>query len=216
MGGSAGPLGALAAGIAGFGAGLLLSGTAGAMWQFILGRAVQGFGGGLVIVALYVVVGRAYPERLRPAIMAAFAAGWVVPSIVGPLAAGAVTEHLGWRWVFVGIPVLVVFPLVLALPQIRRRASGPVDDDTGQAAFDRRRIRLALGISLGAGLLQYAAQDLRPLSLLPGLAGAALLVPAVLGLLPRGTYRAARGLPSVVLLRGSPRGPSSPPSPSCR
>ncbi|MFI6442095.1 MFS transporter [Streptomyces sp. NPDC050759] len=197
-----GPLGALAAGIAGFGAGLLLSGTAGAMWQFILGRAVQGFGGGLVIVALYVVVGRAYPERLRPAIMAAFAAGWVVPSIVGPLAAGAVTEHLGWRWVFVGIPVLVVFPLVLALPQIRRRASGPVDDGNGHAAFDRRRIRLALGISLGAGLLQYAAQDLRPLSLLPGLAGVALLVPAVLGLLPRGTYRAARGLPSVVLLRG--------------
>ncbi|WP_020121209.1 MFS transporter [Streptomyces canus] len=197
-----GPLGALTAGIAGFGAGLLLSGTAGAMWLFILGRAVQGFGGGLVIVALYVVVGRAYPERLRPAIMAAFAAGWVVPSIVGPLAAGAVTEHLGWRWVFVGIPVLVVFPLVLALPQIRRRAGGPVHAIAGRASFDRRRIRLALGISLGAGLLQYAAQDLRPLSLLPGLAGVALLVPAVLGLLPRGTYRAARGLPSVVLLRG--------------
>ncbi|MFF4062185.1 MFS transporter [Streptomyces sp. NPDC001668] len=197
-----GPLGALTAGIAAFGAGLLLSGTAGVMWLFIVGRAVQGFGGGLVIVALYVVVGRAYPERLRPAIMAAFAAGWVVPSIVGPLAAGAVTEHLGWRWVFVGIPVLVVFPLVLALPQIRRRASGPVDDTHGQASFDRRRIRLALGISLGVGLLQYAAQDLRPLSLLPGLAGTALLVPAVLGLLPRGTYRAVRGLPSVVLLRG--------------
>ncbi|MFC8431582.1 MFS transporter [Streptomyces sp. NPDC057253] len=196
-----GPVGALTAGIAGFGAGLLLSGTAGAMWLFILGRAVQGFGGGLVIVALYVVVGRAYPERLRPAIMAAFAAGWVVPSVVGPLAAGAVTEQLGWRWVFVGIPVLVVFPLALALPQIRRRAAGPV---AGKApgGVDRRRIRLALGISLGAGLLQYAAQDLRPLSLLPGLVGAALLVPAVLGLLPRGTYRAARGLPSVVLLRG--------------
>ena len=196
-----GPVGALSAGIAAFGAGLLVSGTAGAMWLFILGRSVQGFGGGLVIVALYVVVGRAYPERLRPAIMAAFAAGWVVPSVVGPLAAGAVTEQLGWRWVFVGIPVLVVFPLALALPQIRRRAAGPVDGKTPGGA-DRRRIRLALGISLGAGLLQYAAQDLRPLSLLPGLAGAALLVPAVLGLLPRGTYRAARGLPSVVLLRG--------------
>ncbi|MEV7069992.1 MFS transporter [Streptomyces sp. NPDC093990] len=195
-----GPLGPLTAGIACFGAGLLLSGTAGAMWLFILGRAVQGFGGGLVIVALYVVVGRAYPERLRPAIMAAFAAGWVVPSIVGPLAAGAVTEHLGWRWVFVGIPALVVLPLALALPQIRRRAAGPVDGRAPGA--DRRRIRLALGISVGAGLLQYAAQDLRPLSLLPGLVGVALLVPAVLGLLPRGTYRAARGLPSVVLLRG--------------
>ena len=74
--------------------------------------------------------------------------------------------------------------------------------DAPAASFDRRRIRLALGISSGAGLLQYAAQDLRPLSLLPGAAGLALLVPAVLGLLPRGTWRAARGLPSVVLLRG--------------
>ncbi|MPY56952.1 MFS transporter [Streptomyces spongiae] len=196
-----GPLGSLTAGIGAFAAGLLLSGTAGAMWLFILGRAVQGLGGGLVIVALYVVVGRAYPERLRPAIMAAFAASWVLPTVVGPLASGAVTEHLGWRWVFVGIPVLVVLPLALALPQIRRLAAGPVEGSE-PASFDRRRIRLALGISLGAGLLQYAAQDLRWLALIPALAGTALLVPAVLGLLPRGTYRAARGLPSVVLLRG--------------
>ncbi|GHB07750.1 MFS transporter [Streptomyces thermoviolaceus subsp. thermoviolaceus] len=199
-----GPLGPLTGGIGAFAAGLLLAGTAASMWVFVLGRAVQGLGGGLVIVALYVVVGRAYPERLRPAIMAAFAASWVVPSIVGPLASGAVTEHLGWRWVFLGIPVLVVLPLAMALPQIRRRAAGPVDEDgAGQpSGSGRRRIRLALGISLGAGLLQYAVQDLRWVSLLPGAAGAALLVPAVRGLLPRGTYRAARGLPSVVLLRG--------------
>ncbi|MFJ6083010.1 MFS transporter [Streptomyces sp. NPDC092369] len=210
-----GPLGALTTGIGAFTVGLVVAGTAGVMWVFILGRAVQGLGGGLVIVALYVVVGRAYPERLRPAIMAAFAAGWVVPSIVGPLASGAVTEHLGWRWVFLGIPVLVVLPLALALPQIRLRAAGAVDGGAVESAaelaaksaakstsFDRRRIRLALAISLGAGLLQYAAQDLRWISLLPGAVGVALLVPAVLGLLPRGTYRAARGLPSVVLLRG--------------
>ncbi len=254
-----GPLGPLTTGIAAFAAGLLLSGTAGAMWLFILGRAVQGLGGGLVIVALYVVVGRAYPERLRPSIMAGFAASWIIPSVVGPLAAGTVTEQLGWRWVFVGIPVLVVLPLGLALPQIRRRASGPVGgpapgpDSRADApsasspssaspstdgspsgahpaasppspasapasssappssapaspspspSFDRRRIRLALGISVGAGLLQYAAQDLRWLSVVPAAVGVALLVPAVLGLLPRGTYRAVRGLPSVVLLRG--------------
>lgn len=196
-----GPLGALGSGIAAFGAGLVVAGTAGSMWVFILGRAVQGLGGGLVIVALYVVVGRAYPERLRPAIMAAFAACWVVPSIVGPLAAGTVTEQLGWRWVFLGMPVLVLPPLALALPRIRRRAGGPVAEGA-VASVDRRRIRLALMISLGAGLLQYGAQDLRPLSALPLVGGLALLVPAVLGLLPRGTWRAARGLPSVVLLRG--------------
>ncbi len=202
-----GPLAPLATGISAFAAGLLLSGTADAMWLFILGRAVQGLGGGLVIVALYVVVSRAYPARLQPAILAAFAASWVVPSVVGPLVSGTVTEHLGWRWVFVGIPVLVVFPLALALPAIRRTAAGPAGAGGPAPAFDRRRIRLALGISLGAGLLQYAGQaasvqGARWLALLPAAVGGALLVPAVLGLLPRGTYRAARGLPSVVLLRG--------------
>lgn len=197
-----GPLAPLAAGISAFGAGLLLSGTAGTMWMFIAGRAVQGLGGGLVIVALYVVISRAYPEHLRPAILAAFAASWVIPSVVGPLASGSVTEHLGWRWVFVGIPVLVVFPLVLALPAIRRMASGPADPGAPVEPYDRRRIALALGISLGAGLLQYAGQERNWFSLLPAAAGAALLVPAIRGLLPPGTGRAARGLPAVVLLRG--------------
>lgn len=41
-----GPLGSLGVGIAAFAAGLLLSGSAGSMWVFILGRAVQGLGGG--------------------------------------------------------------------------------------------------------------------------------------------------------------------------
>ncbi|WP_326697755.1 MFS transporter [Streptomyces sp. NBC_01754] len=197
-----GPLAPLASGIGAFGVGLLLSGTASSMWMFILGRAVQGIGGGLVIVALYVVISRAYPERIRPSIMAAFSAAWIVPSVVGPLASGTVTEHLGWRWVFVGIPVLILMPLGLALPAIRRMAAGPADTAAEAEPFDRRRIRLALGISLGAGLLQYAGQDLRWLSLLPAAVGAALLVPAVRGLLPRGTMRAARGLPAVILLRG--------------
>lgn len=197
-----GPLAPLATGISAFGAGLLLSGTAGTMWMFIVGRAVQGLGGGLVIVALYVVISRAYPEYLRPAILAAFAASWVIPSVVGPLASGSVTENLGWRWVFIGIPVLVVFPLALALPAIRRTASGPADPSAPVEPYDRRRIVLALGISLGAGLLQYAGQERNWFSLLPAAAGAALLVPAIRGLLPPGTGRAARGLPSVVLLRG--------------
>ncbi|MEV8454522.1 MFS transporter [Streptomyces sp. NPDC052095] len=197
-----GPLGPLATGMSAFVLGLLLCGTAGSMWVFVAGRAVQGLGGGLVIVALYVVIGRAYPERLQPSILAAFAASWVVPSVVGPLAAGTVTEHLGWRWVFVGIPVLVVFPLALALPQIRQRASGSADPAAAAEPYDRRRIRLALGISLGAALLQYAGQELNWFALIPAAAGFALLVPAVRGLLPPGTVRAARGLPAVVLLRG--------------
>ncbi len=196
-----GPLAPLTAGIAGFAAGLVVSGTAWSMDVFVLGRAVQGIGGGLVIVALYVVVGRAYPEHLRASVMAAFAASWVVPSMVGPLVAGTVTEHLGWRWVFLAIPVLVVLPLAVMLPALRRTAArGP--ETEGGTALDASRIWLAAALAAGVALLQYAGQDLRWLSVLPAAAGAALLVPTALRLLPRGTFRAARGLPTVILMRG--------------
>ncbi|MCQ4083846.1 MFS transporter [Streptomyces sp. RB6PN25] len=194
-----GPLAPLATGIGCFAAGLLCCGTAQSMWSFVLGRAVQGLGGGLVIVALYVVVGRAYPERLRPSVLAAFAASWVVPSIVGPLVSGAVTEHLGWRWVFLAIPALVALPLAVMLPALRRVA---VVAPYERGAADRGRILLALGISGGAALLEFAGESLKWWSLVPAVAGAALLGPSAVRLLPSGTFRAARGLPSVVLLRG--------------
>ncbi|WP_030242963.1 MFS transporter [Streptomyces sp. NRRL S-350] len=187
-------------GIALFGVGLLVAGTAPGMWVFVAGRAVQGLGGGLVIVALYVVVGRAYPERLRPSVFAAFSSAWVLPSIVGPLVAGAVTQHLGWRWVFLAVPALILLPLAVMGPALARsEREHPVPRS---ADFDRRRTALAAMAALGAGLLQYAGQRLDPVGLLPGAAGAALLLPAVLGLLPAGTLRAVRGLPTVILLRG--------------
>ncbi|MGW5697727.1 MFS transporter, partial [Streptomyces asiaticus] len=128
-----GPLAPLFAGIAAFAAGLLVAGSAQRMWMFVGGRAVQGIGGGLVIVALYVVVGRAYPQRLQPAVLASFSAAWVLPVIVGPLAAGTVTEHVGWRWVFLAIPVLVLPPLAVMLPALRALSPSELS-----AGMDRR------------------------------------------------------------------------------
>ncbi|GAA1932024.1 MFS transporter [Streptomyces sodiiphilus] len=195
-----GPLRPVVAGIATFSAGLLLSGTAQAMAAFVLGRAFQGVGGGMVIVALYVTVRRAYPEHLRPAALASFSAAWVVPAMLGPVISGTVTEHFGWRWVFLGITVLVVLPLAVMVRPLRKAAGGPPDG--APAAFDRRRLALAAAAAGGAGLLQYAGQDLRWLSAVPAAVGLVLLVPAALRLLPRGTFRAARGLPAVIMLRG--------------
>ncbi|MFC9063786.1 MFS transporter [Streptomyces harbinensis] len=195
-----GPVGPVVTGIGVFSAGLLLSGAAQNMLTFVAGRAAQGAGGGLVIVALYVVVRRVYPERLRPAALAAFSAAWVVPSLLGPVIAGVVTEHFGWRWVFLGITVLVVLPLAIMLPPLRRSASGPPAE--GAKKFDARMLRLAAAVALGAGLLQFGGQELRWLSAVPIAAGIALAAPAALRLLPAGTFRAARGLPSVIMLRG--------------
>jgi MFS family permease len=195
-----GPMAPLFSGIAVFAAGLVVAGTAVDMWLFVAGRAIQGLGGGLVIVALYVVVGRAFPERLRPSVFAAFSAAWVLPSIVGPVVSGAVTQHLGWRWVFLSVPVLVLLPLAVMGPALSR--SERDQPKAVGAEFDRRRTGLAAMAALGAGLLQYAGQRLDLVGLVPAVAGAALLLPAVVRLLPPGALRAARGLPTVILLRG--------------
>ncbi|MGW2417101.1 MFS transporter [Streptomyces tubercidicus] len=198
-----GPLGPLFSGIAAFGAGLLIAADAGSMGKFIVGRGVQGVGGGLVVVALYVVVGRAYPERLRPSIMASFSAAWVLPVIVGPLVAGTVTEQFGWRWVFLAIPVLILPPLVVMLPALRKLPRNRPGPSGGvRQVLGSRRCLLALAVAVGACLLQYAGQHPSWSALLPAAVGLALLAPAIVRLLPRGTFRAARGLPSVVLLRG--------------
>ncbi|MCC9308535.1 MFS transporter [Kitasatospora sp. RB6PN24] len=195
-----GPVLPLFAGIGVFAGGLVVAGTAADMWLFVSGRAIQGLGGGLVIVALYVVVGRAFPERLRPAVFAAFSAAWVLPSIVGPVVSGAVTQHLGWRWVFLAVPLLVVLPLAVMGPALRRAEREQQAPAGG--ALNRRRIGFAAMAALGAGLLQWAGERRDPVALLPALVGLALLVPAVLRLLPVGTLRAGRGLPTLILLRG--------------
>lgn len=197
----AGPRGPLLSGVMTFVAGLLLAGLATSMPMFVLGRAVQGFGAGLVIVALYVVVGRAYPERLRPRAFAAMSAAWVLPSIVGPVAAGWVSGHLGWRWVFLGIAPLVVPALVLIGPDLRTPALAR-PPATQAPATRRGRVWPALATAVGAVLLLAAGQDVSWRSLLPALLALALLVPSVPRLLPRGTLVAARGLPTVVGLRG--------------
>ncbi|MFB7663696.1 MFS transporter [Kitasatospora sp. NPDC056138] len=197
-----GPMGPLLSGIVVFGAGLVVAGTAADMWLFVAGRAIQGLGGGLVIVALYVVVGRAFPERLRPSVFAAFSAAWVLPSILGPAVSGAVTQHLGWRWVFLAVPVLILLPLAVMGPALHRSEREQRKTAATRPEFDRGRAAFAAMAALGAGLLQYAGQRLDLLAVLPGLAGAGLLLPAVLRLLPAGTLRAARGLPTVILLRG--------------
>ena len=176
--------------------GLVLAGTAQSMALFVAARAVQGVGSGMDVVALYVVVGRLYPEEMRPRLFAAMSGAWVVPALVGPTIAGLLTDHLSWRWVFLIVPPLVVPALVLMLPRLH--GLGPAAEDQHVP----RRTAPALAVAVGVGLLQYAGQRLDAWSLPLLVAGLVLLRLSLPRLLPRGTLRLRRGLPMAVLMRG--------------
>nr|WP_269091102.1 MFS transporter [Actinopolymorpha cephalotaxi] len=179
-----------------FGVGLLVGGAAPTMALFVLGRMIQGLGGGAVVVTLYVIVGRAFPEQLRPRVFAAISSAWVLPSVVGPVIAGTVTEHFTWRLVFLGLVPLTILPLALVIPSLRGLPT--VEPSAARSGRKRR----ALGAAVGIGLLQYAGQERTWWSLLLVVAGVTALVLSLPRLLPPGTLRFARGLPAVVGMRG--------------
>jgi MFS family permease len=185
-----GPARPLFTGLAVFVAGLLIAGTAPTMVWFVGGRAIQGFGSGLASVPLYVIVARVYPEEYRPKIFAAMAGAWVVPSLVGPSIGGLVAQHLGWRWVFLGIVPLVI-PAALTLAPVLRglRTRG---------TMPRGRMLAAVALSAGAAALLWGV-DHRSVVAVAGLAG---LVYGVRTLMPRGLLRLRRGLPTAVAMRG--------------
>jgi len=190
-----GPTRPMIVGVGLFTAGLLMAGTAVDMGVFVAARAVQGLGSGAVIVAVYVVVGRAFDESLRPRVFSLLSSAWVLPSLVGPTVAGFLADHASWRWVFLGVSVLVVPALLLMLPSLPALEGGQPVVATG-------RKRAALMVAVGLACLQYGGQRLDRVGLLFAVAGVLLVAPTIRRLLPPGTLRFARGLPTVIAMRG--------------
>ncbi|MER5359095.1 MDR family MFS transporter [Streptomyces sp. NPDC002785] len=95
--------------------GSALCGVARNMPQLIGFRALQGLGGGGLIVLSMAIVGDIAAPRERGKYQGLFGAVFGATSVLGPLLGGFFTEHLSWRWVFyVNLPIGVVALLVIA------------------------------------------------------------------------------------------------------
>jgi MFS family permease len=193
-----GPVWPLTVSVGLFVAGLMVAGLAPTMDVLVIGRLVQGLGSGGQTVALYVVVARVYPPGLHGRVFAAFSAAWVIPSLVGPFLAGAVTEYLHWRWVFLGVAGLTVVAYIMVATKLW---GTPLD--TEHPSSERVGPRLACAAAVAAGALALSlAGELGQFAGVAVAASVLVIAFAVRPLLPRRTLTAARGLPSVVLMRG--------------
>jgi MFS family permease len=181
-----------------FAVGLVVAAVAPNILVLLAARVLQGLGGGVLIVALYVMIARVYPEEHRPAAFGALSSAWVVPALVGPVIAGFLTEHVSWRWVFLGLAPMVVIGTVMLVPTVRRFGAR-----SGETSPQRRGLPLAaVGASGGVVALNFAVQNPSLSSLFLGLAAIAVLAPSIRLLLPKGTLLARPGLPVMVLARG--------------
>jgi MFS family permease len=202
----AGPLPSLFTGQVLLAGGSGLCAVSGSLAPFLLGRAVTGLGAGLIVVTGYVLVGRTYPDATRPRVFSMLSAAWVLPSLVGAPIAAWLTSTWSWRAVF-GIVVVPVVATIAVVAARRAQIAGRVAGVGHSSRDHRAHVRAAWAgalIAAAAGALQFGTHELdvrwsaRAVVALLGLVGVMVAAPL---LVPRGTWRMAHGLPSVVLAR---------------
>jgi MFS family permease len=190
-----GPLVPFVVGAVVFAAGLLVSGLAPTMTVLVVGRVLQGLGGGALYGVAFAAIGKGFDADHQPRVFAWLSSAWVLPSVIGPLIAGVVVSQLSWRWVFLGLLPLVPVTVVLTAPALRRLAP-----DSKPAAPSR--LVPALVLAAGVGLLVAALPDRRPAVAVGGaVLGLAVAWWPLRRLFPLGFARLARGLAAVIVVR---------------
>jgi MFS family permease len=182
--------------------GSMIAGFAPNLAVLTVGRSIQGFAMGIDLVTMYVVIGRMYPEALRAKALGMLAAAWVVPGLIGPGLAGLLVEISSWRMTFWIVPLLLIGPIMLLIPELKKLpfVPSPVRTD---AKIQITSVLIAIG---ALAVFQAGASHV-------GRWNTALVVAIFIGslgvtawstkaLMPRGFLRMAPGIPAIVGMRG--------------
>lgn len=158
--------------------GSVLSGASTSMFQLIVFRAVQGLGGGGLIVTAMAAVGDVISPRERGRYQGYFGAVFGVSTVVGPLLGGFFVEHLSWRWIFyINLPLGLLALVVLGLAL-------PTSEQTGKARMDLSGTLLlalllvcvVLVASLGGHTLAWSSLEIMAMSIVAAMALLGLVV----------------------------------------
>jgi MFS family permease len=136
-----------------FAAGCALSALSGSMGLVLVGRSLQGLGGGGLTALSFIAIGVLFPRRHAARTLAVVSAFWGVSAFLGPLLGGLFVEYANWRW---GFAFFAVQALGLGLWIALRPAPAPATADTGSGSpggfpFFRLAVLCAAVILISSG-----------------------------------------------------------------
>jgi EmrB/QacA subfamily drug resistance transporter len=114
--------------------GSMLSGLSTSMTQLIFFRAIQGIGGGAMMIISFALIADVFPPAEQAKYQGIVGGISALSSIVGPLLGGWITDHFSWRWTFyINMPVgaITLFIIIAALPAIKHKIKASVIDYAG-------------------------------------------------------------------------------------
>jgi MFS family permease len=169
--------------------GLVVAASAPAMPVVLVGQFLAGAGGGGLYAMSLGTVAKTYPDRLRPRVLALLASMWILPGVVGPPLGALLASTVGWRWAFLAPLPIVATGWLLIAPTL----SLVTDTADRRTRLD---VRWPLQLMVGAGIAFTAMTVVRPWAIVAVVIGAAIALPALTQIVPRGTFRAERGVPA--------------------
>jgi MFS family permease len=167
-----------------FGLGCGVVGLAPDMIVVLVGRAVQGFGAGLLVTMAYSFIRFVYPPGLQNAASAFYSALWGVSVFLGPSMGGMFASGSHWRWAFL---VLIPFALAMALMAPRGLPAG--EDDREPEMVPLAQIALVLAAILALSFASTTGPEIARAALI------ATALAAVAALLLQERRSAARLFP---------------------
>jgi MFS family permease len=141
-----------------YGVGCVICAAAPSMPVVLVGRTLQGLGGGGLVALVYISQDRFFPNHFVPKVVACISMVWMLSAFCGPVIGGAFSTWSSWRyayWAFAFQSILLVFAIQFLLRKTTSRPEPEIENISERIPFVRLSYLAISILSVSFASAQY-------------------------------------------------------------